>query len=472
MNDWPDRRAQVSGGTEAGIQSTVKAVVVGAGVSGCACAATLSACGVSVTLMNSALDAVGQPSYGPVVEGGEEGWGRIVTALRALPPALRAAWVEASCAPDTEAPFFVVDRRMLSIETKRALEQMRGLELRQGLASGLQCSAWTPRSDQTRCSDDRRRMRNGVMIETAFGETIDADVVVVAVGMGLGGRVHVGDDVLPGGRYGEASSDGLRISLESLGAVFVERHMQIGPSFSGWSPCGEIVSGQAPHDWTKVLCGNADELVGVVSLRERLEAFHDAWGSEGSPGSLWPDDYPPAPHWDRDLRVGAKFVTSLQGGRVRPWMSPDGVALGEIYRSPGISESEEPNRRVDFSEEGRSWSGLGFGEGSELLGSGGLVEGAGVERGEGGAARDERNNMDGVDGAVASRLGHSVTGLVVRNCDCSGRLVVKGSLDSPIWICGRAGGASDYVDSLVSGVKTGYGVARVVGRSGPAPGRS
>ncbi len=80
--------------------------------------------------------------------------------------------------------------------------------------------------------------------------------------------------------------------------------------------------------------------------------------------------------------------------------------------------------------------------------------------------------MDGVDGAVASRLGHSVTGLVVRNCDCSGRLVVKGSLDSPIWICGRAGGASDYVDSLVSGVKTGYGVARVVGRSGPAPGRS
>ena len=181
-----------------------RALVIGAGVSGCACGATLAARGVGVTLLSGALDSVGHPAFGPDLMGGRGGRAAIVEALGQLPAELRDAWLEAGLAPE-EGAFISVDRRMLSIDTKRALEGMSGLEFRQGLAADLRVMGASDGND--------RGPKPTVCVETAFGEVLEARAVVLAVGLSLGGSVTVGEDELGGGRYGEAWSDGLRVCV-------------------------------------------------------------------------------------------------------------------------------------------------------------------------------------------------------------------------------------------------------------------
>ena len=72
-----------------------RVVVVGGGVSGCACAARLAATGVQVTVVSSALDVVGLPGYGPEVWAGSGGLSEIVATLDLLPDGLRWAWLNA-----------------------------------------------------------------------------------------------------------------------------------------------------------------------------------------------------------------------------------------------------------------------------------------------------------------------------------------------------------------------------------------
>jgi len=105
-------------------------------------------------------------------------------------------------------------------------------------------------------------------------------------------------------------------------------------------------------------------------------------------------------------------------------LSPDGAALGEIHRysSPRGSAGIEENDRPD--EVGEDLAGL----------------------------------------TVATRLGHTVTGGVVTNTEQAGRLVVRRCPGLPVWVCGRAGGATDYLDSLASGVRTAREVAEMVAR--------
>ena len=63
---------------------------------------------------------------------------------------------------------------------------------------------------------------------------------------------------------------------------------------------------------------------------------------------------------------------------------------------------------------------------------------------------------------MASRLGHSARGLVVCNLDDDGRLLADGVASVPIRVTGRAGGAGGYIESLLSGVRTGSAVSRIL----------
>ncbi|OFW67101.1 MAG: hypothetical protein A2Y74_08605 [Actinobacteria bacterium RBG_13_63_9] len=64
--------------------------------------------------------------------------------------------------------------------------------------------------------------------------------------------------------------------------------------------------------------------------------------------------------------------------------------------------------------------------------------------------------------AMASRPLQHVRGLVVTNVSQSGRLVVEGGPAKAIWVTGRASGATGYLESLLSGVRTGIDVAAAV----------
>ncbi|MCL5735438.1 MAG: FAD-dependent oxidoreductase [Actinobacteria bacterium] len=189
-----------------------RVIVVGGGVSGCACAATLARGGAQVTVISSALDVVGLPGYGSEVRA-DNGWSEIAETFAGLPLELRLAWLKSSVLLETGEPVLFVDRRAVSVESKRALERMPGLEFRQALVTEVRLRD---------LGTDSGASVPGPAIEvgSAFGEVFQGDALVLAPGLALGGEVVVGSEVLPGGRYGEVPANDLRAALEGLGVEF------------------------------------------------------------------------------------------------------------------------------------------------------------------------------------------------------------------------------------------------------------
>lgn len=404
-------------------------VVVGAGVSGCACAGRLAAQGFHVIVISSALDVVGLPGYGPDVWAGAGGWREIASTLSLLPKGLRAAWLDSAAVPESGEAVMVVDRRAVSIQSKKALEDMPGVEFRQGLVVDVR-----PED----LGEQAKRDTVGLEVETAFAEVFRADAVVLAVGLALRGRVAVGSTVIPGGRYGEVPADGLCTVLEGLGASFEETAVDVGPRFSRQSPA--IRSALEPL--ARGATGGKNDTAlsrGLVRLRSVLgesessamhaleglatvsRAFFEASivgqgveegaapGIGATDGDAWPSDFPPAPQWSESLRPKGMVLPSSTPGRASNGIAnhlssgllPDGAAMGEYYA-------------------------LG-------AASGDLLE----------------------DESGATRLGHRVMASVVCPVDPKGRVLVGGpvALREGLRVAGRAAGAEGYLESLRSGVE-------------------
>ena len=420
------------------------AVVVGAGVSGCACAAVLAGEGVQVTLLNSALDRVNLPGYGPEIAAGPSGWREIAEIMGMLPVALRQAWLSSAVAPESGVPVLIVDRRAVSIETKRTLERMPGLQFRQGLATDLRIE-FCHHQDSQGSSDSKEEQPARAAVETVFGEILEADAVIIAVGLGLGGCITVGADSPRGGRYGETPADGLRSALEALGASFGEVALEVGARFPSTVAglvefVAEANSGQRTEKMVAVrtfaggagICHPGDERPGLEEARRVLaEAFSvgsstsDIEGMDGS-SSRWPRSYPPAVHWSEELPIDQMIVAEGDDGVPVPLVSSDGRATAEIHLSP------EGERALHGAAAG-------------ILG----------EPGAGGS-----------EGALASRLEHTVRARVVENLGPDGRLVLESGERPPVWVAGRAAGASTYLGSLRSGALVGAAVARALLKRG------
>lgn len=482
----PSEGSEVSAAASTHQQATI--VVVGAGVSGCACAASLARAGLRVTVVSSALDVVGLPDYGPEIVVGSGGWAEIVKTMILLPQDLRLAWISSAAVSGTGLPILVVDRRAVSIETKRALEVIPGLEFRQGLVVNIRLVMDSDsRSDRELVSGGVEASRGGdrgwVEVETAFGEVFRADVAVLAVGLGLGGWVEAGEEVLPGGRYGEVPSEGLREALEALGSVIEMQTVQVGSCHSVGSPVvsdavdlaarcgregsalsvGSILSGgcggsagptntqleEARQALVRCVLGEEDDgspneanildrsekqegigSGGIVSARNRERQGEIEGWLEG----LWPEGLPPAPHRTDALRADSLLVRRVPSAKgvcagveedavVVASLAPDGAATAEYYVAPG--EASWPSKAV----------------------------------------RDERDCSEFRTMTPATRLEHKVVSLRLTGLDGEGRLAGAGSR---VWVAGRAGGARSYLESLRSGVE----VARSVIGELRRPGRS
>ena len=373
-------------------------IVVGAGVSGCACAAALAMAGHQVTLVNSAMDRVGLPAYGPdILVGG--GWEEIETLFSRVPLPLRRVWLEAGMRPAGGEGLLNIDRRRVSIESKRVLEELPGLQFRQGFVvdlrvvrtnSVLEGNGAVPGEPGWAGPALAARPCWLVEVETVFGEVLTSERVVVAVGLSLEAQTTVGADVMPGGRYGEQSSDGLHRALGKIGAQFGDVSLEVGPRMSKWNAqCVAESTGTGPAD-------------GLV----RWELIVAATGPALHP---WPESYPPAPHLDPSLRETAILVSGTSGGaadvrRLAPAISPDGAATWEAY--------------------------LAFGSGA--------------------AARLSGRDDEGPE-MVASRMPSIVQAKDVSALGRDGRMDA-GLTCTPVWVVGRAAGAQDYLQSLLSGV--------------------
>jgi hypothetical protein len=273
----------------------------------------------------------------------------------------------------------------------------------------------------------------------------------------------VGDEVLPGGRYGEVPADELCEALDALGVTFEETTVEVGPrysrdsllvrtAFAGASPDGgdettlttrrlvparEVVSGvSVSGSWNQAALGEAVGALRAPVLEAEGSAVQKAGGVASEPDGdhTWPDEFPPAPHWTAALRpqvavvLGGSRRTLFVADRERPArpflaVAPDGAATAEYYVEP---------RELECAPDGLP-HGL-FGEGSE-------------------------------PGGGMTRLGHRVRALIPVGVDPEGRL--PAGVDR-IRVAGRAAGAGNYLESLRSGVRVAESLLGVFrGEGGP-----
>ena len=501
-------------------------IVVGAGVSGCACAASLAASGAQVVLVNSALDILGLPGYGPALIPAQGGWAELASVMSGLPAPLRWAWLGSASVLKDGSPLLLVDRRAVSLETKRALESMTGIAFRQGLVvdvrpaaegkavvgpegdsptklmvsgarSGLTELEAAPDESMATPLDTAATVAPGgargepsrcvapiagrVEVETAFGEVFSADAVVLAVGLGLGGRIAVGSDAMAGGRYGEVAADALRHSLEGQGVRFRRVHMQVGRE----------VSGSRVDSFERIAGALKDsEDMGAIPVNALLDGLGKNSGdglvaalgavrdsllgiAEGGPvGDVmkaegWPPDYPLAPHRMGGLRLSRALVRRRPGGPFcgrREDVSFDareGSTAAKGEASSGIAKSDLPSPphiapgvAMDALSVGTGAKGSVYrpGFGLELLVSPDCDSTAElyVRPGE-----EERLAQD----SPACRLEHAIAADVIVALDIAGSLPGLPG----VWAAGQAAGAVGYLESLRSGIEVANAVMSELG---------
>ncbi len=442
--------------------SVPEVIVVGAGVSGCTCAAALANAGVRVLLLNGAMDRVCLPAYGPdlIDNAGESG--RLERWIAELPSPLGEVWSGAALRPVDGGTVLNVDRRRVSVESKRLLEKTPGLRFRQGFVVDVRPSGEELRNgkdvhsgqkvhsadelrngEHLRNSQDlhSREGRSGerpprrVAVETAFGEVFEADAVVVAAGLSLGARSESGEESVEGGRYGEPASNGLLGGLVRLGVKFEETVLEVGPRVAATREPVRVADRAAGSE-----AGQTGRPIGdggnecserqKAAARPLIEAVLPIQGLvedlvlvSGNPGrSAWPADYPSAPHMDPGLRArqmvlsvtGSEEREGLPGGGPTPLLSPDGGETVEFYVA---AKGRSILQRLDEVSVGGQF--------------------------------------------VGTRVPTVIRALRAIGLTPRGR-VASGENAVPIWITGRAGGASGYVGSLESGLRCAADIAKVL----------
>jgi len=380
--------------------------VVGAGVSGCAAALALARVGVHVVLLNSALDSLGLPGYGPVVdysrfvgpEGVDEGsrGPGFAHMLRTVAPGVAGAWLAHAWDCEGGATMALVDRRAVSLAVKWRIENEPLIDIRQGIVTGI---------EEPHPGASKGRGVGALGLTTAFGEQVVADAVVVAVGLAFGGRVRVGAQESTGGRLGETGAEELLECLRRRNVSFDQVGVGVGSSFS---VPAERDSGRRGRASQRPRFPDLSGLgLSQVEFVPTEDGRSDEQDGRTERSMLVP---PPSPYDDSRAGLVALAWTSgrpLAAVRAADLaLVPDGVATGEWYAPSGVGR-EVP---VDL-----------------VLGS---------EVGE-------------------TRPAYRVSGFVATEGE--------GELLPGVWVIGRAAGARGYMESLASGWRIGRRLATRLG---------
>jgi len=252
-----------------------------------------------------------------------------------------------------------------------------------------------------------------VEVETAFGEVFSGEAVVIAVGLGFGGQITVGDDVMSGGRHGEVAADALQSSLRRQGVAFRRAEIRVGRRISG-SRVGSVQEAAGVSEDSEIVgtipvglllesspgSGVGDTRLALAAARDALLDMAEGNGpSDCMTRKEWPPGNPLVPHRVDGLRLGAAVMASQysdlnsETGR-EPRVSPDGGSTAELYLMLG-------------------------------------------------------REVNAADGIPASRLEHVITADTVAYLDDRGRMPQLPG----VWAAGQVAGAVGYLESLRSGME-------------------
>jgi len=184
-------------------------IVIGGGHAGCEAALSSARNGAETLLISINMDSIALMPFGGTVGG--PGKGQLVKEIDALGGEISRNtdknYINIRTVDDPQDPSLktlqvLVDRRRYFLSMKKVLENQDHLDLRQGLAVGVE------------------RNRKGFELYTSDETVYSCSSLVVCTGTSLRGKLFWGRNLIEAGRHGEICSKRLPLSLENMGFKF------------------------------------------------------------------------------------------------------------------------------------------------------------------------------------------------------------------------------------------------------------
>ncbi|KAJ2899050.1 glucose inhibited division protein A-domain-containing protein [Zalerion maritima] len=197
-------------------------VVIGGGHAGAEACTAAARVGAKTALITPQLGNLGtcscNPSFGGI------GKGTILREIDALDGVagkiIDKAGVQFTVlnrrkGPAVWGPRAQIDRELYKKYMREELETYPNLSIILGSVSDIVTSPILPGTEEATKAEGSQSRITGVRLET--GEVLPTSHVIITTGTFLGGEIHIGLDVRPAGRIGEAPTYGLSTSLKEAG---------------------------------------------------------------------------------------------------------------------------------------------------------------------------------------------------------------------------------------------------------------
>lgn len=306
-------------------------VVVGGGHAGCEAAAAAARCGARTLLLTHRLDTIGEMSCNPAIGG--IGKGHLVREIDALDgliaraadmAAIHVKLLNRSKGPAVRGPRVQADRKLYRAAMQRLLAETPGLTIRSEAVENLEIDA-----------------KGGVAAAiTAKGERIPCGALIITTGTFLRGEIHLGEQRIPAGRFGDAPAVGLALAFERLGLPLARLKTGTPPRIDGRT-----------IDWESLERQPGDEPPEPMSwLTERIENPQITCGITYSTATthelIRQNLHRTAVYGGRIQGVGPRYCPSIEDKIVRfadrerhqIFLEPEGLDDHTVYPN-GISTS-------------------------------------------------------------------------------------------------------------------------------------
>ncbi|MCJ1330668.1 Mitochondrial Translation Optimization [Thelotrema lepadinum] len=308
-------------------------VVIGGGHAGTEASAAAARSGASTALITPSLSNLGvcscNPSFGGIGKGTML---REVDALDGLcgrivdRAALQFRVLNTRKGPAVWGPRAQIDRELYKKEMKEEILKTENLGVLEGKVADIMTT-----------QDEESSMQKITGVRLESGELIDCRKVVITTGTFLGGEIHIGLDVFPSGRMGEAATIGLSSSLRNAGFTM-----------------GRLKTGTPPRldrktiDFSKMEEQKGDEppspfsyLNDRVTVQNQLSCFSTQTNPEGH--KIIQANLSKSIHI-RESVHGPRYCPSLESKVIRftnkdshiIWLEPEGFDTDVVYPN-GVS---------------------------------------------------------------------------------------------------------------------------------------